>query len=79
MKGSVCDVDIKTLTDRGKLYKLEMQKDAILCPYCRRPFRVVRADAGTRAENLRLRCSYCKREIAAYIDGTSARYSGQRR
>ena len=73
------DFNKKPLTMHGKLYKLEIQESAILCPYCRRPFRVIRIGHDTTAQNLRLRCSFCKREICADINGTSARYKGQRR
>lgn len=69
----------RALTNCTKEYTLETQEGAVLCPFCHRPFRVVRVRGDTTAQNLLMRCSFCKREICADINGTSARYKGQRR
>ena len=60
------------MTNPAKPHKLETTRDAILCPFCCAAFRTLRLDRGARAENIRLRCHRCKREIAVCINGTSA-------
>lgn len=41
----------------------------VQCPVCKRNRRLLRVEADTRAEKLRVYCRSCKTEIALDIDG----------
>jgi len=71
-------VNKKPLTIRGKLYKLEIKNEAIICPTCGRKIRGVRLLPGTVIRNMSVMCQSCKTVSIVNIDQASATYSSPR-
>lgn len=65
----------RPLTNCTKSGKLRLKNNAIYCPYCKHPFKVVRLRTDAVVQNVDLRCACCKREITVNIAGTSAEYA----
>lgn len=72
------DVYKKPLTIHGKLYKLEIKNEAIICPTCGRKIRGVRLLPGTVIRNMSVMCQGCKNVSIVNIDQASATYSSPR-
>lgn len=68
----------KPLTIHGKLYKLELRNEAIICPTCGRKIRGVRLLPGTVIRNMSVMCQGCKTVSIVNIDQASATYSSPR-
>ena len=68
----------KPLTIQGKLYKLELKNEAIICPTCGRKIRGVRLLPGAVLRNVSVMCQGCKQISIVYIDQASAMYSSPR-
>jgi hypothetical protein len=68
----------KPLTIHGKLYKLEIKNEAIICPTCGRKIRGVRLLPGTVIRNMSVMCQGCKTVSIVNIDQASATYSSPR-
>lgn len=71
-------VDKKPLTIHGKLYKLEIKNEAIICPTCGRKIRGVRLLPGTVIRDMSIMCQGCKTVSIVNIDQASATYSSPR-
>lgn len=65
----------RPLTNCTKSDKLRLKNNAICCPFCKHPFKVVRLHTDSVVRNVDLRCDCCKREITVNIAGTSAEYA----
>ena len=68
----------KPLTIHGKLYKLELRNEAIICPTCGRKIRGVRLLPGTVIRDMSIMCQGCKTVSIVNIDQASATYSSPR-
>ena len=66
------------LTAHGKLYKLEIKNEAILCPRCGRKIRGVRLLPGTVIRDLSVMCQGCHTVSIVNYDQTSATYHSPR-
>lgn len=53
------DANKKPLTASGKLYKLEIKQEAIVCPACRQKIRGVRLLPGAVLRNVSVMCQRC--------------------
>ena len=72
------DINKKPLTMRGKLYKLEIKNEAIICPTCGRKIRGVRLLPGTVMRNVSVMCQGCHTISIVNIDQASATYASPR-
>lgn len=71
-------VNKKPLTMQGKLYKLEIKNEAIVCPCCGQKIRGVRLLQGTVVRKLSVMCQRCSTISIVYIDQASATYYSPR-